>query len=148
MTQRVLILCTGNSARSQMAEGLLRTLSDGAIEVYSAGTLPSWVHPLAIRVMAERGIDISHQRSKHLNEFLDQPFDVVLTVCDRAAETCPIFPGRAERLHWSIPDPAAVPAGSEEGALTAFREARDELEARLRKWLQERGTGEESHMER
>lgn len=93
MAQQVLILCTGNSARSQMAEGLLRELSHGAIDVQSAGTAPKSVNPLAIRVMAERGIDISHQRSKHLNEYLDQAFDYVITVCDQAAEVCPLFPG-------------------------------------------------------
>ena len=144
MIQRVLILCTGNSARSQMAEGLLRTLSEGTIEVHSAGTKPSQVNPLAIRVMAEHGIDISHQRSKHLNEFLTQPFDVVITVCDQAAEACPVFPGRAERLHWSFPDPAAV-TGSEEERLAAFREVRDALEARLRTWFDEKEHMEGSH---
>lgn len=134
MTQRVLILCTGNSARSQMAEGLLRELSHGAIDVKSAGTKPSPVNPLAIRAMAERGIDISRQRSKHLNEFLNQPFDYVITVCDQAAEICPIFPGKAERIHWSFPDPAAV-QGTEEEKLAAFREVRDGLEQRLHTWL-------------
>ena len=100
--RRVLILCTGNSARSQMAEGLLRELGQGQIEVYSAGTKPSAVNPVAIRAMAERGIDISDQRSKHLDEFRAQPFDTVITACDDAAEACPVFPGRAERIHWSI----------------------------------------------
>lgn len=134
MAQRVLILCTGNSARSQMAEGLLRHLAGGAIIVESAGTAPSPVNPLAIRDMAERGIDISHHRSKHLSEFLNQPFDVVITVCDQAAEACPIFPGRAERIHWSFPDPAAV-TGTGEERIAAFREVRDALEQHLRAWL-------------
>lgn len=133
--KRVLILCTGNSARSQMAEGLLRTLSAGALEVYSAGTAPSQVNPLAIRAMAERGIDISQHRSKHLNEFLAQPFDVVITVCDQAAEVCPVFPGRAERIHWSFPDPAAA-QGTEEERMNAFRQVRDALETQLKSWWQ------------
>lgn len=136
MSRRVLILCTGNSARSQMAEGLLRELASGAVEVHSAGTEPSSVHPLAIRVMAEHGIDIRRQRSKHLDEFIQQAFDDVITVCDRAAETCPVFPGGGRRLHWSLPDPAAVPGGEAE-RLTAFRTVRDALEERLRSLLSE-----------
>jgi arsenate reductase (thioredoxin) len=131
---RVLILCTGNSARSQMAEGLLRELGHGQIEVHSAGTKPSVLNPLAIRAMSEAGIDISQQRSKHLDEFRAQPFDTVITVCDDAAEACPVFPGRAERIHWSIPDPAAL-QGTEEKQLAAFRAARDQLEAHLREWM-------------
>src|SRR5205823_7799855 len=99
MKRRVLILCTGNSARSQMAEGLLRELAGGKIDVMSAGTAPSRVNPLAIQAMRERGIDISHHRSKHHNEFLKQPFDVVITVCDDAAEQCPVFSGPAQRIH-------------------------------------------------
>ena len=135
MKKRVLILCTGNSARSQMAEGLLRTLSGGAIVVESAGTAPSQVHPLAVRALAERGIDITQQRSKHLNEFLDLPFDVVITVCDQAAQACPLFPGKAERIHWSFPDPAAV-QGTEEDRLASFRTVRTAIEERLSAWLQ------------
>ncbi len=139
MKQRVLILCTGNSARSQMAEGLLRELAGDRIDVFSAGTRPSSVNRLAIAAMRERGIDISTQRSKHLSEYLTQPFDVVITVCDQAAEACPIFPGRAQRIHWSFPDPAAA-QGSEDERLAAFRSVRDALEARLRQWLQETPT--------
>jgi arsenate reductase len=97
MPRRVLILRTGNSARSQMAEGLLRTLAGERVEVYSAGSKPSQVNPYAIRAMQRRGIDISGQRSKHLNEYLDQPFDFLITVCDQATETCLSFPGRAQR---------------------------------------------------
>ncbi len=134
MKQRVLILCTGNSARSQMAEGLLRELAGERVEVWSAGSRPSVVNPLAIAAMHERGIDISQQRSKHLDEFRDQPFDVVITVCDNAAETCPIFPGPARRIHWSFPDPAAA-QGDEAGRLAVFRQVRDAIEARLRAWL-------------
>lgn len=136
MKKQVLILCTGNSARSQMAEGLLRHLAGERMDVFSAGSKPSTVNPLAIQVMAERGIDISHQRSKHLNEFLQQPFDEVITVCDQAAEVCPIFPGKAHRIHWSFPDPAAM-TGSEAERLQAFRQVRDSIEERLRAWLAE-----------
>jgi arsenate reductase len=134
MKQRVLILCTGNSARSQMAEGLLRTLAGERMDIASAGTQPSVVNPLAIQAMRERGIDISGHRSKHLSEFLDQPWDSVLTVCDAAAEHCPVFPGPAQRIHWSFPDPAAA-AGSEEQRLQMFREVRDAIEAQLRAWV-------------
>jgi arsenate reductase len=136
MKKQVLILCTGNSARSQMAEGLLRHLAGERMDVFSAGSKPSTVNPLAIQVMAERGIDISHQRSKHLNEFLQQPFDEVITVCDQAAEVCPIFPGKAHRIHWSFPDPAAMTGGEAE-RLQAFRQVRDSIEERLRAWLAE-----------
>ncbi len=134
MTQRVLILCTGNSARSQMAEGLLRDLAGDRFEVFSAGTRPSVVNPLAIQAMAERGLDISGNRSKHLNEFVKEPFDYVITECDDAAEACPVFPGRAERIHWSFPDPARA-AGDEAQRLQVFRETREAIEARLRSWL-------------
>ena len=131
---RVLILCTGNSARSQMAEGLLRTLAGERVEVFSAGSKPSQVSPYAIRAMARRGIDISGQRSKHLSEYIKQPFDTVITVCDQAAETCPIFPGKAQRIHWSFPDPATA-QGSEAEILAAFERVRDELEDKLRAWV-------------
>jgi arsenate reductase len=134
MKQRVLILCTGNSARSQMAEGLLRTLAGDRFEVKSAGSKPSSVNPLAIAAMAERGIDIRSQRSKHLGEYLNQPFDYVITVCDNAAETCPLFPGPARRIHWSFPDPAVV-VSSESERLAAFGHLRDALETQLRSWL-------------
>ena len=134
MKKRVLILCTGNSARSQMAEGLLRRMAGGQMEVFSAGTQTSVVNPLAVRAMADRGLDISGHRSKHLSEFQAQPFDYVITVCDRAAETCPIFPGPAERLHWGFPDPAAAP-GSEAERLAVFAQVRDAIEAQLKQWL-------------
>lgn len=132
--RRVLILCTGNSARSQMAEGLLRSLADD-LEVLSAGLRPSGVHPLAVRVMAEVGVDITAQVSKHLDGFRHQNFDDVITVCDAAAEACPVFPGGARRTHWSLPDPAAV-AGDENERLDAFRRVRDALSRHLRDWLQ------------
>ncbi len=134
MKEQVLILCTGNSARSQMAEGLLRTLAGDSFDVFSAGSKPSIVNPLAIAAMEERSIDIRSQRSKHLNEYLAQPFDYVITVCDNAAETCPLFPGPARRIHWSFPDPAAV-VGGEAERLASFRQVRDDIETQLKAWL-------------
>jgi arsenate reductase len=133
MKLRVLILCTANSARSQMAEGLLRKLAGERLEVFSAGAKPSTVNPLAIAAMQERGIDLSAHRSKSLNEFITQPFDYVITVCDNAAESCPVFPGPAQRIHWSFPDPAAV-QGTDAERLASFREVRDALETQLRGW--------------
>ena len=131
---RVLVLCTGNAARSQMAEGLLRALSDGGLDVVSAGIQPTQVHPLAIRAMQERGIDIRHHRSKSVSEFASESFDYVITVCDTAAEACPVFPGPAQRIHWSLPDPAAA-TGSEDERLAIFRRVRDAVEAHLREWM-------------
>jgi len=127
---RVLILCTGNSARSQMAEGLLRHDAGNVYEVFSAGTKPTRVRPEAITVMREVVIDISGHRSKSVDEFAGQDFDYVITVCDNAKESCPIFPANTKRIHWSIDDPAAV-QGPEEERLAAFRRIRDELRARL-----------------
>jgi arsenate reductase len=124
--QRVLILCTGNSARSQMAEGLLRRDAGDRFEVFSAGTKPSQVRPEAIEVMRELGIDISGHRSKGVHEFEGRHFDYVLTVCDNAKESCPIFPGRVITIHHNFDDPAAV-QGSEAERLAAFRRVRDEL---------------------
>ena len=124
--QRVLILCTGNSARSQMAEGLLKHLAGDRFEVHSAGTRPGSVRPEAIAVMKEIGIDISGNRSKHVDEFGTEAFDYVLTVCDSAARDCPIYPGHANRIHHSFEDPASV-QGTEERRLEAFRRVRDAL---------------------
>lgn len=107
------------------------------MEVFSAGSKPSVVNPMAIQAMGERGIDIAGNRSKHLNEFLDNPFDYVITVCDNAAETCPVFPGKATRIHWSFPDPAAVK--DEKERLKAFRIVRDDIEAQLREWVTQIG---------
>lgn len=129
--ERVLILCTGNSARSQMAEGLLRHIAGDKFDVESAGTIASFVRPLAIAAMAEIGIDISGHRSKSLDEFRDTPFDHVITVCDNANETCPIFPGAAKRIHWSFDDPAEA-VGSDEQRLAMFRRVRDEIADKLR----------------
>ena len=132
---RVLFLCTGNSARSQMAEGLLRNLASERFEVFSAGTIASFVRPQAIAVMNEIGIDLSGHRSKSADEFLDDEFDYVITVCDDANQRCPVFAGAAKRLHWSIDDP--VISGSESEQFDSFRRARDELEARIRKFIPE-----------
>ena len=136
MTTRVLILCTGNSARSQMAEGLLRAMGGGAIDVFSAGTKPGIVRPEAIAIMAERGIDISGHRSKHVDEFSGQTFDYVITVCDNANETCPVFPGTPRRVHWGLPDPAAVD-GAEDVRLEAFRRVCAMLDERFSGFLSE-----------
>lgn len=132
---RVLILCTGNSARSQMAEGLLRSMAGDRFEVCSAGTIQSFVRPQAIAVMNELGIDISAYRSKSLDEFLDTNFDYVITVCDHANQHCPTFPGQVKRIHWSIDDP--VGAASDADALAAFRRARDDLKERISKFIGE-----------
>jgi arsenate reductase len=136
--KRVLILCTGNSARSQMAEGLLRHDAGGRFDVESAGTKPGVVRPEAIAVMQELGIDISGHRSKHVDEFEGQKFDTVLTVCDSARESCPLFFGAVERLHRSFDDPAALDA-SEAERLALFRRVRDELRAYLANFARERG---------
>src|SRR6187401_1623442 len=125
MKQRVLILCTGNSARSQMAAGILRDMNGESYDVESAGLDPSHVRPEAIEAMKEIGIDISSHRSKSVDEFTGQHFDYVITVCDNANESCPVFPAETERIHWSFSDPAAV-IGSDELRLAAFRKIRDE----------------------
>ena len=122
----MLFLCTHNSARSQMAEGLVRHLAGDRFEVMSAGTEATHVRPLAVRAMDEVGIDISSQESKTLDRYLGEPFDYVITVCEEANEACPFFPGAAERLHWSLPDPAAA-QGTEEQRLEVFRSVRDLL---------------------
>jgi arsenate reductase len=133
---RVLFLCTGNSARSQMAEALLRSLSGAAIDVHSAGTHPQpEVHPMAKRTLASRyhlrGDDLF---PKTMDRYVGQPFDYVITVCDRAAETCPVFPGAPERIHWSFPDPAAV-TGTPDEQQRAFDTVAADLAGRLRLWL-------------
>jgi arsenate reductase len=131
--QRVLILCTGNSARSQMGEGLLRALGGDRYEVHSAGSQPSgYVHPGAVQAMREIGLDISAHTSKSLREFTGQPFDFVLTVCDNAAEACPVFPGKATRLHRDFSDPVKAPADEQPAV---FRRVRDDIAAWLREIL-------------
>jgi arsenate reductase (thioredoxin) len=132
--KRVLVLCTGNSARSQMGEGLFRKEGGESYEVFSAGTRPSHVRPEAIAVMREIGIDISGHRSKSVDEFAGQSFDYVVTVCDNARDNCPIFPGAGERIHWSFEDPTAV-QGSEGERLAAFRCIRDQIHERVKKFL-------------
>ncbi|BBL80170.1 protein-tyrosine-phosphatase [Rubrobacter xylanophilus] len=127
---RVLFLCTHNSARSQMAEGLLRHLGGDRFEAHSAGTEATRVRPEAVAVMAELGMDISGQESKTLDRYLGEPFDYVITVCDAANEACPAFPGARERLHWSFADPSQA-QGDEEERLAVFREVRDEIRARI-----------------
>lgn len=134
-SKRVLILCTGNSARSQMAEGLLRHDGGTDFVVESAGLEPSFVRTEAIEVMREFGIDISGHRSKSIDEFLGQPFDYVITVCDNAQQNCPLFPGATRRIHWSIEDPAAV-RSDHQTRLEAFRAARDDLRERLRNFIE------------
>jgi arsenate reductase (thioredoxin) len=134
MKKRVLVLCTGNSARSQMAEGLLRSFGGDRFEVFSAGTTPSTVRPEAIAVMSELGIGLSGHRSKHVREFDGQHFDYVITVCDDAKESCPIFPDETERIHWSFPDPAVI-EGNETKRLAAFRAVRDALAERFRDFV-------------
>ncbi len=131
---RVLVLCTANSARSQMAEGLLRALAGDRLDVVSAGIEPGSLHPLAVQAMAEIGIDISAQRSKSVERFSGQEFDFVITVCDAAAERCPVFPGSAQRLHWSVEDPVET-AGIEEDRMSAFRTARDALRVHIEEFL-------------
>jgi arsenate reductase len=131
MKKRVLFLCTGNSARSQMAEGLLRHLAGDEFDVYSAGTSPKGLHKASVAAMKEVGIDISHQRSKALDEFLGQRFDYVITVCDRAKQQCPVFPG-ATPIHWGFDDPAEAP---EQQQTQTFCRVRDEISQRLRLFL-------------
>lgn len=132
--QRVLFLCTQNSARSQMAEGLLRARGGSRYEAFSAGTEATKVRPEALQVMAELGIDISDQRSKRIDRYLGDAFDWVITVCDRARESCPVFPGATQSLHWDFDDPAAVD-GADEVRLAAFRRIRDEIDGQIRAFV-------------
>jgi arsenate reductase len=132
MKQRILILCTGNSARSQIAEGLFRSKASDSIDVFSAGTKPKSLNPLAVKVMKELGLDISGHRSKDVSQFSQQQFDVVITVCDNAKESCPVFPG-AKTIHWSIKDPED---------LVSFRKIRDELDRRIQQFLTNLNSGQ------
>lgn len=134
MAHRVLFICTHNSARSQMAEGLLRRFGGDRFEAFSAGTEATRVRPLAIKAMAELGIDISGQQSKTLDGYLNEPFDDVITVCDTAAEACPIFPGATHRRHWSFEDPSKA-TGSEEEQLDIYRRVRDQIRSRIEQEL-------------
>ncbi len=128
---RVLFVCTGNSARSQMAEAILRHHGGPTFDVASAGTEPKGVNPLTVRILAEVGIDVSHARSKSVTEFLGQEFDYVITVCDQARESCPVFPGAHESIHWGFDDPAAA-EGSEVQRLAVFRRVLNEISLRLK----------------
>jgi arsenate reductase (thioredoxin) len=134
--KRLLFLCTGNSARSQIAEGLLRHEAGDRFEVFSAGTHPSLVRPEAIAVMNEIGIDISGHRSKSIDEFIGHDLDTVITVCDNAKESCPVFPGKTQRLHWPFEDPASV-QGTEDQRKDAFRKVRDRIHGRIMVFLGE-----------
>ena len=136
--QRVLFLCTHNSARSQMAEALLRTLAGDRFEVASAGTEVTRVHPLAIAAMREVGVDLRGHTSKTVDGLLGQPWDHVITVCDSANERCPVFPARTHRLHWSFRDPSQA-TGSEEERLATFRQVRGAIQRRIEDWLGTRG---------
>lgn len=140
MKRRVLFLCTHNSARSQMAEGLLRALAGDRFEVGSAGTEATRVHPLAVLAMREIGVDISGHTSKPVEALMDQPWDDVITVCDAASEACPAFPTRSRRLHWSFPDPSQA-AGTDDERLAVFRRVRDEIRTRLTAWTQSERSG-------
>jgi arsenate reductase (thioredoxin) len=132
--KKVLFLCTGNSCRSQIAEGFLRHLASEDFEAFSAGTKPSRLNPLAVKVMEEKGVDISGQYSQSIDEFLNESLDYIITVCDHAKETCPVFPGTAERIHWSFRDPADA-KGSEEEKMTVFREIRDSIEKNIKNFI-------------
>jgi protein-tyrosine-phosphatase/DNA-binding transcriptional ArsR family regulator len=128
--QRVLFLCSGNSARSQIAEALIKRMSHGTIEAASAGSNPKPLHPNAVQVMSKRGIDISGNRTKHLNEFVSQRFDFVITLCDRVREVCPEFPSHPDLVHWSVPDPA-LEGPSDRASYPAFERTATELETRI-----------------
>lgn len=131
---RVLFLCTGNSARSQMAEALLRSFGGNDFEVFSAGTEPKGLHPITIEIMREQGIDVSSHESKHLNKYLGDTFDYIITVCDRINDNCPTFPGDVERIHWNFDDPA-IDAGSPEEQHRLFKRIAGEISERIRVWV-------------
>ena len=133
--KRVLILCTGNSARSQMAEGLLRHFAGDKFEVFSAGVEPTQVNPLAIAAMKEIGIDISKHKSKSVAEFSGQQFDYCITVCDNAKQACPVFPGKYRKIHWGLEDPAQF-RGTEEEKLDVFRKIRDKIKENVTGFLE------------
>jgi arsenate reductase len=138
---RVLVLCTGNSCRSHMAEGILRAAAADILKVHSAGSRPAgYVHPKAIAALAEIGIDISDHTSKHMKEFLDCDIETVITVCGNADQACPVFPGQVQRHHWPFDDPAHA-SGSEEEIMGEFRRVRDEIATRFRAYAAERRSG-------
>jgi len=132
--KKILFLCTGNSCRSQMGEGFMRHMAGNKFDVFSAGVEPAQLNPYAIKVMAEAGIDISSHKSKSVNEFLEQEFDYVITVCNHAKQVCPIFPGQYERIHWDIEDPAEI-SGTEKEKMVFFRKIRDEIKEKCQRFL-------------
>lgn len=132
--QRVLVLCTGNSCRSQMAEALFRSLAGDRFESFSAGTHPTAVNPRAIRAMAEVDIDISSYRSQSVEQYVDQNFDYVITVCDHARESCPVFPNAQQSLHWPFEDPAVAP-GNEDEIMSVFRKVREQIKRRIEEFV-------------
>lgn len=138
MKPKVLILCTGNSARSHMAEGILRAAAGDVLDVHSAGSKPAgYVHPLAIKAMAEIGIDISGHRSKSMSEFLNQKIDTVITVCGKADQVCPTYPGQIHRFHWPFDDPGHA-VGTEDEQLNVFRRVRDEIKGKFESYAAQR----------
>ena len=134
MKKKILILCTGNSCRSQMAEGYFRNMVGDRLEVFSAGLAPSVVNPTAISVMKEDGVDISNQTSKNVDQFVGQQFDYIITVCDNAKEHCPNFPGKAERIHWSFEDPAEA-TGTDEEVFNVFRKVRNQIKEKIDEFI-------------
>ena len=138
--KKILFLCTGNSARSQMAEGLMRSLGGERWDVQSAGVIASYVHPIAIRAMEEIGINISYYASKSLDRFLNEEFDYIVTLCDPAAMSCPVFPGQSQRLHWPFEDPAGA-RGTGEERLAVFRKVRDQIKEKIEEFLASLSTG-------
>lgn len=136
MKKKILVLCTGNSCRSQIAEGYLRYFAGDKAEIYSAGVETHGVNPRAVQTMAEDGIDISHQTSNHVDEYASVDFDYVITVCDNAVEKCPYFPNKAQLFHHSFPDPAKA-TGTEEEILDAFRKVRTQIKDYCEKWVKE-----------
>ena len=133
--KNIIFICTGNACRSQIAHGLLQNLAKDRFNVFSAGSHPNRVHPMSIKVMEEIGIDISHHKSDHIDEYLDKGIDIVITVCDNANKLCPIFPGNVERLHWSIDDPFRG-WDYNENQMESFRVTREEIKARILDFLQ------------
>ncbi len=135
---RILVLCTGNSCRSQIAEGFFRHYGGSQVEIFSAGLEPKGVNPRAIQVMKEVGVDISRHTSDHLSKYLGQSFDYVITVCDNAAANCPVFPGAGAKMHWPFEDPAEA-VGTEEQILSVFRRIRDDIGIKVKNWLETQG---------
>ena len=140
MATRVLFVCTGNSARSQIAEALLRERGGEAFEAHSAGSEPAGLNPLTVRVLAEAGIDVGEAESTHVDTYVGEPWDYVITVCDRARESCPVFPHAGAQLHWSLEDPAAA-EGDDATRMAAFRATRDDIRARIDAFVSAVATG-------